>query len=224
MSFDIIPFLARIARQDVPSEDVIRTAQRLNAGAGIQVFTPYPLSEALLPGVTLVDDPDSAHVILLAHRGNAVALAAEIEIRMAEGQRVALLDTKYLASGDPDLIQVLLDSTVYLGTLSAYDVNSTRLQAALLTPMRDGQAHRHYLAHSLLYNWAWQGVVKAEVKRRFGDSIAPEQQQRAGDHARARLGAFLMQIGRRGLPFQIVKIGFAGSRVDGLWFELTPML
>ena len=225
MGFDIIPFLARMAREAVPdSDDLIQAVQRLNAGTVTQIFMPYPLSEGLLPGVTVVDDPDAAHVVLLTHRGNAAATAAEVEARMIEGQRIALLDAKYPISGDPELIQALLDSTVYLGTLAAYDVDVTRLQAAILTPMRDGQAHRHYLAHSLLYHWAWQGIVKAEVKRRFGDTIAPEQEQRASDHARARLGAFLMQMGRRGLRFQLAKIGFADRRIDGLWFELSQML
>jgi hypothetical protein len=219
MGFDLVPFLAAVARQDMlPGTDVAAAAQTLSSGMGIRLFLPRPLQGALIPGVEIVDKPDNANVILLVHRESAAATAAEAEQYMSEGRPVALLDAKYPDKGD--MIQALLDSTVYLSNLLAYDTDTARVQAVLLTPIRDGKAHRHYLAHSILYNWAWRGIVESEVKRRFGDNIRANDEQRACNHARARLGAYLLHMGRRGLRFQIEQIGFRDGRLDRLWFSL----
>jgi hypothetical protein len=168
--------------------------------------------------VEWVDESGEANVRLIVHEGDAQATASEVEARMIEGERVALLDRRYTQRGDPELLQALLDSTVYLSSLAAYDTDLTRILAALLTPMRDGMAFREYLAHTLLYQCSWQAVVRGEIERRFGQAISDERP--AGDQARARLGATLVKLGQRGLRFELRALGFEGGRLDGFWFRL----
>lgn len=219
MGFDLAPFLGSIARREVQiGADPLEAARRLSEGAPLRMYAPQG-ARAEGDQVIWVHEASQANVTLVIHQGQAGMTAHEVEVRMNEGQRVALLDRKYAGRGDPQLLHALLDSTVYLSSLAAYDTDLMRVLAALLTPMRDGAAFREYLAQSLLYQCAWQGLVRAEIERRFGQAVRDER--RASDQARARLGATLVRMGRRGLRFEVRQLGFHDGRLDGFWFRLS---
>lgn len=230
MSLDLRPHLAAIARRDwTTSDDLRATALRLNASAGLVVRTAHDIPVAL-PGVVLVPDPVSgdeddapdSDVSLVIHRADPAATALDIETRMQNGQRVAVVDQRYPDHGDPELMRALLASTVYVGNLAAYDVDIDRALLTVMTPLRDGQAFRLAIAHSVLYWWAWRGIVRDELARRFGTHINPTQLQRAETHARSRLGAYLLSLHRRGLRYHIAAITFPDGALDALTFTLKP--
>lgn len=218
---DLVSFLAPIARRAVPSgSDPLSAAIHLNEHMGLRLCIPED-ARIDIPGVEVVREMDDETAIaLIIHRGDPQATAADIEMRILDGARIALVDARCTGHGDPDLIPALLASTVYLGNLAAFDVDIERAVAALMTPMRDGTAHRRYLTHQVLYWWAWRGIVRAEIVRRFGTRIAERDLPRALAHTRARLGAFSLQIHKRGLRFPIKRLAFVGSHVDGLRFTL----
>ena len=103
------------------------------------------------------------------------------------------------------------------------DTDPERTIAAVMTPLREGAALRHYLADSLLRQWIWPQVVRPEVERLFGAEIRPRAVLRAETQTRARLGAWLVKLKRRGLPFEIQQIGFTDMRLDGFWMTLQTV-
>jgi len=230
MSFDLRPHLAAIARRDWdPTDDLRATALRLNAAAGLVVRTAHDIPVSL-PGVVLVPDPVSgdeddapeSDVSLVIHRGDAAATALDVETRMLNGQRVALVDQRFPDRGDPDLMRALLASTVYVGSLAAYDVDIERALLTVMTPLRDGQAFRLTVAYSVIHWWAWRGIVRDELARRFGTIISPSNLVRAETHARSRLGAQLLSLHRRGLRYHIDSITFPDGALDAMTFTLKP--
>jgi hypothetical protein len=223
IAFDLLPHLAAISASNLPADarcgrSPLSVASALNNGNLLGVFTTEPALIARLPGITLIDDPEAANVSLVVHRGDARATAAKVEERMLMGQRIALWD----ASGDPALLEALLDSIVYVGNLAALDTDLERTLAAVMTPLREGAAFRRYLAHSALTQWVWDGIVREEVERRFGQAIDPRDLPRALDQTRSRLGAWLVRLGKRGLRYQIQRFGFRHNRLDAFWLELEP--
>ncbi|MCS7071081.1 MAG: hypothetical protein NZM00_06220 [Anaerolinea sp.] len=228
MGLDLRPHLAAIARRDwTPADDLRTTALRLNAAAGLVVRTAHDIP-VTLPGVVLVPDPPSgdeddapdSDVSLVIHRRDPLATALEVETRMINGQRVALVDARYPDRGDPELMQALLASTVYIGNLAAYDVDLERALLTVMTPLRDGQAFRQTIAYSVLYWWAWRGIVRDELARRFGTRLSPVQIPRAETQARSRLGAYLLSLHRRGLRHHLQSIAFPGGDLDHMTFTL----
>lgn len=224
---DLRPHFAALARRPLPDGDLRTVALTLNAGAGLVVRTPHDLP-VTLPGLTFVPDPVDededveADVSLVIHRADPVATAAEVEARMLDGQRVALVDQRYAGHGDPDLIKALLASTVYVGNLAAYDIDTDRALLTVMTPLRDGQAFRLLIGYSVVYWWAWRGIVAHEIARRFGPTIAPDQIARARNHARSRVGAYLLALHRRGLRYFIGSVDFPAGTVDSFTFTLIP--
>jgi len=225
---DLLPFLAGIARRELPSGiDVHEALRRLNDGESFPLLVPQrlPLN---LDGVEQItpDAPEavkeSVNLCLVLHTSDPRATAAEVEERLTLGQRVVLVDRRWPASGDPELIHALLASTVYISNLAAYDTDLTRALVVAMTPLRDGNAFRHLLAHQLVYLWAWQSTVQGELNRRFGAVIPLAQRPRAITQARARLGAHLVRLHRRGLRYHIAQLDFPDGRVDSLTYTLEP--
>ncbi len=233
MMFNLTPFLSATARRPLPPEqDALEAALSLSDGTPLRVYTPQPLVVEM-PGIThlpalpqpLTDEDeesllDEVSVVLLAHQDDPVALAAEVERRLHRGQRLALVDLKFPGRGDPALLTALLDSTVYVGNLAGYDLTVQQTLLPAMIPLRDGQAHRHYLAHSWLYNGVWRGMVEAEIERRFGATIPADQMYRAVTQARSRLGAYLVNLHRRGLRFDIQSLAFPDGQVAAMTFTL----
>lgn len=231
--FDLRPHLLAMARQaaaqPTSTEDLYTLALRLNGGAGLVVRTPHDIPTRL-PGVSFVPDPidededdeTEADVSLVIYRADPVATAAEIEHRFEHGQRVALVDLRTPGHSDPLLMRALLASTVYVGSLAAFDTDIDRALLTVMTPLRDGKAFREMIAHSAVYWWAWQGIVRGEIERRFGMHIADDQRPRAIAHARTRLGAHLLLLHRRGLRYHIAGIDFPDGMVESFTFGLRP--
>jgi len=90
-----------------------------------------------------------------------------------------------------------------------------------MTPMRDGQIHRLLMTHQMAYYWAWRAIVIDEVRRLFGDTIAPEWVNRAQTQTRSRLGALLIKLRGRGLRFFVDRVEFNNRRVDEMRFTLV---
>jgi hypothetical protein len=230
---DLTRALAAIAGQPLPpgTTDPLAAARLLGGGRALHVYTPGVRPDVQVNGtrdlpeaLAFVDDPDEADVALVVHTpgATAAATAALVENEITLGRRVALLD---VSGGDgthasPDLLMALTDSTVYVSNLAAYDVDLRRLTAAALTPLRNGTAHRRYLADTMLYSWAWGGIVEGEVRRAFGDVVPEGKMLRATTQAKSRLGAYLLRLRGRGLRYFIRTVGFHGQRVDGFWFDL----
>jgi hypothetical protein len=178
-----------------------------------------------LENVQIVDDPEESDVTLIAHDGDPIKTAAEVESHVTLGRRVAVLDVRYAdqGMGDPALIPALLNTAVYVSNLAAYDTDLERALAVVMTPMRDGTAHRRCLAENLLYWWAWRGIVRGELIHSFGDQPIPENRRaRAEMQARSRMGAELVRLRGRGMRFFISRVGFRDDLVDGFWFEIQP--
>jgi hypothetical protein len=219
---DLIPLFAQIAHRDVPpGSDLLTATQQLSSGAGLLVYPLHPLTVDV-PDIELVADPEEANVTLIVHKENPRVTAALVEERMLLGERVVLVDSLFSNSADSDLIEALLASTVYFSSLAAYDVDLKRTLLAAMIPIREGLAFRRYLANNLIYWWAWRAVVRAELLRRFGETIPAGDMPKAITQARSRVGAHLVRLHRRGLRFNIRKLGFNANRVDGFWFDLQP--
>ncbi|MBN8636047.1 MAG: hypothetical protein J0M07_12040 [Anaerolineae bacterium] len=221
-TFDVQPHLAAIAarttaaRQPTP----MQMAYALNDGHPLAVFCADAGIRLDWPGVLRVNDPEIANLSLIVHRDDARLTAQRVEACFTLGHRVALWD----AQADPALIDALLNTIIYLGNLAALDTDLERTLAAVMTPLREGAALRHYLADSLLRQWIWAQVVRPEVERLVGgDVIEPRQLLRAETQTRVRLGAWLTKVKRRGLPYEIQQIGFKGNRLDGFWVKLQAL-
>ncbi len=198
----------------------MQMAYRLNDGHPLAVFCADVGVLLDWPGLLRVNDPEIANVTLIVHHGDPRLTAQRVEDCFTLGQRVALWDPQT----DPALIDALLNTIIYLGNLAALDTDLERTLAAVMTPLREGAALRHYLADSLLRQWIWAQVVRPEVERLVGgDVIQPRQLLRAETQTRARLGAWLMKVKRRGLPYQIQQIGFKDNRLDGFWLKLQAV-
>ncbi len=221
---DLIPILGKIARAEVPAgiDDPLVAARYLSGGMPVRVYASEPI-DLVVPNLTWSDDPEDCDVMLIIHRGDPAATAAEIEQRLLDGRRVALVDLRYEGEGisDPELIPALINSTVYLSSLATFELSIERALAVIITTMRDGRAHRRYLAKSILYHWAWKGIVEGELKRVFGEMIPDEKYPRAEMQARSRMGAYLLRMRARGLRFFIKKVTFEGNRVENMRFELV---
>lgn len=217
-TFDLQPHLAAIAaRRDAESHaSPIRMAAMLNEGHPLAVFTEEAGLSLDFPAILRVSDPEIANVTLIAHGGDARQTARRVEEAFELGQRVALCDPH----GDPALIAALLDTIIYVGNLAALDTDLERTLAAVMTPLREGEALRRYLAESVLHQWIWANLVRPEVERLVGEEIAPADALRAETQTRSRLGAWLTKLQRRGLPYEIRQIGFKHNRLDGFWMTL----
>jgi hypothetical protein len=226
MTLDYVSAFSQIARREVtPGLAIPQAARYLNEGKGLRVAANLPLELSIrglevhpLPGGD--EDHDELDATIILHQQDATVTAALVEQRMTLGERVVLVDLRYGTSADPELVTALLATTVYLGNLAAYDIDLERALYTAMIPVRDGTAFRQFLTHHLLSIWAWQGIIKAEVLRRFGQVIAPDQIHRAETQARTRLGAYLVKVQRRGLRCEIAKVGFRENRVDEFWMEL----
>jgi hypothetical protein len=220
-TFDLQPHLAAVAARPGAArrETPLQLACSLNEGRPLAVFTTEAGLPLDFPAIIRVNDPEIANVTLIAHGGDARVTAERVEECFVLGQRVALWD----AHADPELIAALLDTIIYFGNLAAVDTDLERTLAAVMTPLRSGEALRRYLAESLLYQWVWAAVVRPEVARLVGEQIDPRDLLRAETQARSRLGAWLMKLKRRGLPYEIQQIGFKGGRLDGFWMKLQAV-
>ncbi len=221
-SADFIASLGRIARRDLPSGLTLNEAvHHLTGGTASLIRSTEPIPTAL-PGVIRIEDTPEAEadLTLVIYRDDPAQTAAEIEERMLLGQRVALVDQRSPGRFDPALMDALLASTVYIGSLAAYDTDLDAALALAIIPPRDGRAFRAVLAERLIRLWAWDALVREEVLRRFGPVIAPELLPKAVMHSRTRLGAYLLRLHRRGLRFHIGTITFDQGRVDGMLFTL----
>mgnify|MGYP001427442044 CR=1 FL=1 len=226
--FDYTSQLAKMAAMPRPeSADPVTAAQVLNGGYTLKVYPTEPI-DRVIAGVRFVESADDADTVLVVHRGGAAATAHQIEERAGLGQRVALLDVSAADANawsaehaDPDLLPALTNTIVYLTTLAAWEVDLERLLAAVMTPMRDGQIHRLLMARQMVYYWAWRGIVIDEVRRLFGDEIAPEWINRAAIQTRSRLGAYLIKLRGRGLRFFMDRVEFPNRRVDEMRFTLV---
>jgi len=220
-TFDIQPHLAAIAAQPKfpRCPRAIEAAYALNKGHPLMVFTADAGITLDFPGVIRVSDPDAANVTLIAHRDDPVKTAARVEECFILGQRVALWD----AHADRALIDALLNTIIYMGNLAALDTDLERALAVVMTPLREGAALRRCLTESLILQWLYAGEVRAELARRFGEDIPARDVWRAEMQARARLGAYTTRLRRRGLPFEIARLGFTGNRLDGFWIKLQAV-
>jgi hypothetical protein len=214
----LLPHLEAIAKQRLPGAarraGVLRAAHALSGGASVYRADGGALA---LPGLVAVDSPEQANLTLVVHHGDGRAVAADIEERFAAGERVALWDA---AGGDLSLLDALLDSTVYIGSLAALDVDLEGALALAIVPVRDGLAHRRALAYGLLNAWVWRSSVYAELQRRFGLHLSARDLPRAETQVRARMGAWTARLGRRGLRFQVGRMGFRNGALDGFWYRL----
>jgi hypothetical protein len=188
---------------------------------------PPPGAEHLLgiEGVSMAADPDEADIALVLHLPGADAqvTAYTVQAMFSAGHRVALVDVSAAGEerADPALLPALAGTTVYISNLAAFDVDVRRALAAVFTPIRDGAAHRRYLAHTILYYWAWRGIVEHEVRGVFDAGIPDRWMLRATTQARSRLGAVMLKLRGRGLRYFVGEVGFDGGRVDGMWVTLT---
>jgi hypothetical protein len=194
MTIDYVGYFSQIARREVtPGVDITMAARYLNEGKGLRAACNEPLT-VNLRGLTLHPLPggdseeDELDVTVIVHRQDATATAALVEERMTRGERLVLVDQRYGTHADPELVMALLGTTVYIGNLAAYDIDLERALYTAMIPVRNGTAFRQFLTHNLLYCWAWQGIIRAEVLRRFGPTIAPDVIHRAETQARTRLG------------------------------------
>lgn len=232
-TFDYTAYLAKMAAMPrLDSADPIAAAQTFNGGYVLKVYPTEPVDRAI-PGVQFIDSADDADTVLIIHRAHATATAKMIEERAALGQRIALLDVSAADAranrwsaerADPDLIPAITNTIVYLTTLAAWDVDLDRVMAAVMTPMRDGQIHRLLMTHQMAYYWAWRAIVIDEVRRLFGDTIAPEWVNRAQTQTRSRLGAYLIKLRGRGLRFFVDRVEFPDRKVDQMRFTLMSEL
>lgn len=228
---DLSRLIGQIAAAEPSREatDPLALARQLSGGRVLNVYAPGArpvLDDDLNACVTLVDDPEDADVSLVLHTPGVAAetTAALAEEQITAGRRVVLVDASQPDGerADPELLLALASTTVYVSNLAAYDVDLRRAIAATLVPLRDGIAHRRYLAETMLFYWAWRGIVEFEVLRSFGDHVPDEKMLRATTQAKSRLGAYLLKLRARGLRYFIRQVGFEGGRVDGLWVDLRP--
>lgn len=220
--FAVQPHLAAIAARPAAAylPTPMQMAYALNDGHPLAVFCADTGIQRDWPGLLRVNDPEIANVTLIMHCGDLRLTAQRVEDCFTLGQRVALWDPQ----ADPALIDALLNTIIYLGNLAALDTDLERTLAAVMTPLREGAALRHYLADSLLRQWIWAQVVRPEVERLVGgQEIHPRQLLRAETQTRARLGAWLTKLKRRGLPYEIQQIGFKDNRLDGFWLKLQAV-
>lgn len=244
---DLARLLSAIAgrRHDPAQTDALALAAALSGGRHLTVMLPqagaaetaediHLLDEpapphpgagllAAIPGISLAADPDEADIALALHLPGMAAAdtAAAIQAAVSVGHRVALADVSGEGQqGDPALLPALANTALYISNLAAYDTDIARVVAAVNTPIRDGQAHRRYLAYTILYYWAWRGIVKREVRASFGEVIPERWLPRAITQARSRLGATMMKVRGRGLRFDMHALGFDAGRVDGFWVSL----
>jgi len=221
-TFAVQPHLAAIAARPTAARlpAPMLMAYALNDGHPLAVFCVDAGVSFDWPGLLRVNDPEIANVTLIRHCGDPRLTAQRVEDCFTLGQRVALWDPQ----ADPALIDALLNTIIYLGNLAALDTDLERTLAAVMTPLREGAALRHYLADSLLRQWIWARVVRPEVERLVGgDVIEPRQLLRAETQTRARLGAWLTKVKRRGLPYEIRQVGFKDNRLDGFWLKLQAV-
>lgn len=229
-AFDYTSHLAKMAAMPRPeAADPVTAARVFNGGYTLKVYPTEPVDRTI-DGVRFVENADEADTVLVVHRRDPSATAQQVEERAALGQRIALLDVSAAESNsarwsaeraDPDLLPALTNTIVYLTTLAAWDVDLERLLAAVMTPMRDGQMHRLLMAHQMAYYWAWRSIVIDEVRRLFGDEIAPEWVSRAETQTRSRLGAYLIKLRGRGLRFFVDRVEFPNRRVEAMRFSLV---
>lgn len=221
--------LARMTAQPIPdgARDVLAAARIWNDGYTLRVYPTEALTLAI-DGVQFVPDAEDADTVLVIHRDDVARTAVEIETRTGLGQRVALVDLKFASEAhdhaekaDPALIPALTHTTVYLSNLAAWDVDIRRALAVVMTPTRDGAAHRQLLALNMAYYWAWRGIVIDEVRRLFGDIIPNHGMLRAETQTRSRIGAHLIKLRGRGLRYFVENVRFEGGRVDDVRFDLT---
>lgn len=221
MMLDYIASFSQIARRDVtPGADIPMVARYLNEGKGLRAACNELLNVPIRGLQTFPlpsDEPepeDELDCTVIIHRDEPEASAALVERRMTLGERVVLIDLRHGIHADPELVNALLATTVYLGNLAAYDIDLERAIYTAMIPVRDGTAFRTFLTHHLLYWWAWEGIVRAEVQRRFGPIIADNAIHRAEIHARTRIGAHLVKVQKRGLRCHLARFSFHNNRVD----------
>ena len=231
MQPDLLSHISAISRQTLPpNADVLTAASAL--GSGLRVLL---LDESMMPrlaspfectlttGDMEADGELGCDVTLVVHRGDVAHTVYEVEARMPYEQRIALADLALPERGDTVLLQGLLDSTVYLGSLASYDTDITRALLMPMIPLRDGAAFRRYLVETQLYWWGWRGMVRDELLRRFGATIPPTRLDSAITQVHSRLGAVLLKLSRRGLPFALVDVTFDDRQVDGIRWRLEAL-
>jgi hypothetical protein len=218
-AFDVLPYLGEIAARPRPQAGTpLEAALMLSGGSPLMVFPLDEVGSALdLPGIVPVSDPDAANVTLIVHGADPAASAAKVEAAFEFGQRVMIWD----AAADIRLIEALLNSTVYIGSLAAIDTDLARGLAVVLTPLRNGAAFRRCTAASILTQWVWEQSVRAEVERLYGAQIADRDMPRALMQTRTRLGAWLERLRRRGLRCRLEAVAFEGGRTDALRLRLA---
>jgi hypothetical protein len=229
MNIDYVNYFSQIARRELPPGlDIPMAARYLNEGRGLRAACNEPIEVSIrglqlhpLPGAE--EEPaEELDCTVIVHRDDPLATAHLVELRMTLGERVVLVDLRYGSHADPELITALLGTTVYLGNLAAYDIDQERALYTAMIPVRDGTAFRQFLTHHLLTCWAWQGIIRAEVRRRFGDVIAADSVKRAETQARTRLGGYLVKVQKRGLRCEVVKVGFTDRHLDAFWLQVQP--
>ena len=226
---DLLKQLSLMTGQPIPDgvTDPIQAARVWNNDYTLKVYATEPI-DLEIPGVVFIANDEDADTVLVIHRDNPQATAADIETRIGAGQRIALVDLSNAASSswsadkaDPDLIPALTNTIVYLSNLAAWDVDLMRALAVVMTPMRDGKAHRDLMALNMAYYWAWRGIVIDEVRRVFGDVIPDDGALRAETQTRSRIGAYLIKVRPRGLRYFVQDVRFEGGRVEDVRFRLS---
>lgn len=229
-AFDLVPHLAAIADRKplhtLDGHNPLSVARRYNDDGQLGVYSPTG-EQFALDGIVWLDDPEAANVTLLIHRDDPAAIAAQVEHCFEEGQRVAVVDWRYghegAQHGDMELLQALLDSSAYTSNLAALDVDLTRALATVMVPMRSGQAFRLALADGVVRHWLWEGMIRSEVERLFGEVIPARWVARAETQTRSRVGAWLYRLGKRGLAFELAQVGWQDGRTDRFWYTLRAL-
>lgn len=219
--FDLLPFLGEIAARPRPPVGTppLEAAWALNQAGTLMVFPLNLAVPLMLPGIVPVNDAEIANVTLIAHDGDAAATTALVEAAFLLGQRVALWDK----TADIALIEALLKSIVYVGNLAAIDTDLARALAVVMTPLRSGEAFRRCTATAIMRLYVWNGVVRPEVERLYGAIIAPDDLPRALIQTRARMGAWLTRLGKRGLRSRLESASFRHGRVSEFEFRLKSI-
>jgi hypothetical protein len=224
-TFDLAPHLAAIAdRQPLTPRsglDMLALARRYNDDGRLGVYSPTG-EQTNLPGIVWVDDPEEANVTLLIYRENPLQIAEQVEACFASGERVAVVDASHTQAnrGDIALLQALLDCSAYTSNLAALDTDVIRALATVMVPLRRGQAFRKAMADSVIRQWLWEGMIRSEVERRFGEVIPARWMMRAETQTRARVGAWMHRLGQRGLTVTLGQLGWINGRTDQFWYTL----
>lgn len=168
-----------------------------------------------------------------------LALARQINQRLADGQAVIVADVAYPNGSDPVLVEILFEQ-VQIASLAAYGAWNTAgntigvalgqaCAAHLATTIEQRQAQQRFLLHRFLEDWGYQQVVRRATRlwltSQFGSpELQPENKTAALEFIHRGMEDCLGQIpGFDGYGIKSGSLRLPWNRLFEVDFEITAL-